>query len=279
MITALTDRAVIALTGPDRIEFLNGMISQDVTKVTPEQPLYGCLLTPQGKYFSDFFIISDGERILLDIAAERLVPTLQRLQMFKLRSKVMLSDVSADYRIYVAWGDYGDIAVSGFVYTDPRLAVMGRRVLTTDNVPTDATLDDYHAWRIQNGVPAGVDFELERTALLEANLDLLHGIAWDKGCYMGQELTARTHYRGLVKKRLLPFSFVGAVHTGDAPAFDSELRFDDTVIGHVRSTAGSYGMALVKLEFAELAWGGDNVVIDGQKVNLMKPEWFTLKSS
>jgi folate-binding protein YgfZ len=191
------------------------------------------------------------------------------LNMFKLRSKVTLSDVSDRYAVYAAWS--GDTATDGaIVYTDPRLAALGQRIITRQPIETNATLNDYHAWRIQHGVPDVTDFELERTALLEANLDLLHGISFDKGCYMGQELTARTHYRGLVKKRLLPFSFSGA-----APAYDADLRLNDVVIGQVRSTAGGYGMSLLKLEFADQAWAG-GVTVDGQAVEVLKPAWFKI---
>ncbi len=267
MMIALTDRGVIAIAGNDRVEFLNGLISQDVTKVTPEQPLYGCLLTPQGKYFADFFIIMRDEQILLDVAASRVDAVINRLNMFVLRSKVTITHVSADYHAYAHRDTI--LLCPDLVYQDPRRAAIGNRIIGQFTCETDATLEDYHAWRIQNGVPDITDFDLERTALLEANLDLLHGIAWDKGCYMGQELTARTHYRGLVKKRLLPFVFHGAV-----PAFDSELRLGDQVIGHTRSTAGSYGMALVKLEFADAAWNGGCIINDMQ-IDLLKPEWFT----
>lgn len=265
-IAHLTDRGVIRVEGTDAVPFLNGLISQDVTQVTAEQPLYGCLLTPQGKYFSDFFILIDGDAILLDIATSRLDATLQRLKMFVLRSKVSISTVTDTYKVYASWPK----GESFLGYGDPRLTAMGKRICTELNIVPNASLDDYHAWRIQNGVPDVADFDLERTALLEANLDVLQGIAWDKGCYMGQELTARTHYRGLVKKRLLPFRF-----EGDAPAHDSEVRLGDQVIGHTRSIAGSYGMALVKLEWAEQAWSSA-LSVNGDTATLLKPDWFKL---
>lgn len=271
MIAPLTDRGVIAVTGPDAVPFLNGLISQDVTQVTPDQPLYGCLLTPQGKYFADFFIIAQDDCIVLDVATARRDLVLQRLNMFRLRSKVTLTDVSGDYRVYAAWGhDTQETVPDGLSYTDPRWGGMGRRMLMQHDLATDAMLADYHEHRAQHGLPDVHDFEPERTALLEANIDQLHGIAWDKGCYMGQELTARTHYRGLVKKRLLPFRF-----NGDAPPYDSELRFADAVIGHVRGTATSHGLALVKLEHADAAWHG-GVTIDGRAAHLLRPDWFTL---
>lgn len=264
-IAYLTDRGVIALQGDERITFLNGLVSQDVSKVTEEQPLYGCLLTPQGKYLADFMIAVEGERLLLDVALSRKDVVLQRLRMFVLRSKVTLTDISTDYRVYAAWGD--DNAPMGF-YRDPRWNGLGFRAITQQPVEANATLDDYNAWRTQNGVPDVADIELERTALLEANIDQLHGIAWDKGCYMGQELTARTHYRGLIKKRLLPFQF-----TSTTPDHDTPIMMGTDTIGHTRGIAGSYGIALIKMEYAEAAWS-DGVTINDQPATLLKPEWF-----
>ncbi|HEY1097028.1 MAG TPA: folate-binding protein [Alphaproteobacteria bacterium] len=265
-IAHLTDRSVIAVSGDDRITFLNGLISQDMMKVTPEQPLYGCLLTPQGKYFADFLIIAHDDQILLDVHVSRKDAVINRLKMFVLRSKVTLSDAGEQYKIYAAWHDAP--LLNG--YNDPRYSGLGLRVCTADTVVTSAGLEDYHAWRIQNGVPDVADFDLERTALLEANLDLLHGVAWDKGCYMGQELTARTHYRGLIKKRLLPFTF-----SGNAPAHDTPLMIGTDTIGHTRSIAGNHGMALIKMEYADRAWGGD-ATLGGQTVIFSKPAWFII---
>lgn len=270
-IAHLTDRGVLRVAGVDAISFLNGLISQDVTKVTAEQPLYGCLLTPQGKYFADFMILLDGDAVLLDMPLVRVEPVLQRLKMFVLRSKVTISNVTNNYNVYASWPK----GESFLGYTDPRLAVLGKRISTELDIVANASLDDYHVWRIQNGVPDVADFELERTALLEANLDRLHGIAWDKGCYMGQELTARTHYRGLVKKRLLPFRF-----DGDAPSYDTELHLGDQVIGHTRSTAGSYGMALVKLDSQEALFDSEShITVANTIITIEKPEWFVIQQN
>jgi len=265
-IAPLTDRGVLVLHGVDRVTFLNGLISQDVTKVTTEQPLYGCLLTPQGKYFADFFIIMRDDAIMLDVPLVRKDAVLQRLNMFVLRSKVTIADVSSDHKIYAVWN--GTIANG---YADPRYSGLGQRVISTSILDTNTILDVYHTWRLQHGVADVTDFEIERTALLEANLDQLHGIAWEKGCYMGQELTARTHYRGLIKKRLLPFQF-----DGDAPVYDTPIMIGNDTIGHTRSTSNGYGLALMKMEFADAAWGG-SATVNGMDITILKPEWFELK--
>lgn len=264
---SLTDRSVIALDGADSIPFLNGLISQDVAKVTPEQPLYGCLLTPQGKYLADFMIGKDGDRILLDVAASRKDVVLQRLRMFVLRSKVTLTDVTVDYQLYAAWNS--DTVPEGF-YRDPRWSGLGFRAITQQAIETNVSLNDYHVWRTQNGVPDVADIDIERTALLEANIDQLHGIDWDKGCYMGQELTARTHYRGLIKKRLLPFRF-----EGPAPDYDTSILMGSETIGHTRGIAGSYGIALVKMEYATAALQ-EIATISGQVVQILKPDWMII---
>jgi folate-binding protein YgfZ len=263
-VACLTDRAVIRVSGDERVAFLNGLISQDVSKVTPEQPQYGWLLTPQGKYFSDFIMVEDGDALLLDMPASRKDVTFTRLRMFVLRAKVVLEDVSADYHVYAAWD--GGVLNNGFV--DPRVADLGQRVITHEALDSDATLDDYHTHRILCGVPDVSNMDIERTAMLEANMEMLHGVDWNKGCYMGQELTARTHYRGLIKKRLLPFRF-----EGDAPDYDTPLMLSDESIGHVRGVVHGVGMALVKMEFAADAWAQD-CSVNGQTARVLKPDWF-----
>jgi folate-binding protein YgfZ len=182
---------------------------------------------------------------------------------------VILEDISADYRVYAAWGDA--VLENGFV--DPRVAALGQFVITHEALDSDVTLDDYHAHRIACGVPDVSNIDIERTSMLEANMDFLHAIDWNKGCYMGQELTARTHYRGLIKKRLMPFRF-----EGEALEYDTPLMLGDETIGHVRGTVGHFGMALIKMEYADKAWAED-CVVNGRPARFMKPSWFDTKDA
>jgi len=192
---ALPGRAFIALSGPDRVSFLQGLVTQDVEK--GDRLLYSALLSPQGKYLYDFFIwVLDGS-ILLETDAPRRDELLQLLTRYKLRKNVTLEAYDAPvYQIFPA----GDYAPDNALY-DPRLAALGYRSLNKPDVP-DATIDEWTAHRLQYDVPdCPNDLRVGLSSPFEGNIDLLNGIAFDKGCYMGQELVSRIHHRGLVKRR------------------------------------------------------------------------------
>jgi hypothetical protein len=239
-IAVLPERAVLAVTGEDRVSFLQGLVSNDVTEAEPGRAVWAALLTPQGKWLADFFILSDGERLLLDCEREQLPMLRQRLSRYRLRSRVTLTE--ADLRNYVAWE--GDPEFTGIIARDPRLPDAGWRVLTADPIAITATQDDWDEYRLRLGLPDGSrDMEAEKSVLLEAGFDELHGVSWTKGCYMGQELTARTKYRGLVKRRLVPVLIDGVAPVPGAPI----LRHGREV-GTMRSASGRRGMAVLRLE-------------------------------
>jgi folate-binding protein YgfZ len=256
--TSLSHRGVFRVSGADKLDFLQGITSQDMRNVSPDKWLYGCFLTPQGKYLVDFFITAVGDDFLLDVDKALLSDFIKRLTMYKLRSKIMLEDVSAQYRIHA-------FKNGGQGFADPRWNGLGARLITTDDLPDDG--DDYALWLMQNGIPDTLDFERERTAMLEANMDLLNAISFDKGCYMGQELTARTHYRGLVKKRFLPLKFSGDVSfEKDAP-----VSQDGKTIGFIRRSHKNYALAKVELEAAEK---NSRVTVGDQNAEIIFPAWF-----
>jgi tRNA-modifying protein YgfZ len=259
-IALLPERAALAVTGEDRVEFLQGLVSNDVAEAAPGRAVWAALLTPQGKWLADFFILSDGERLLLDCERAQLPMIQLRLSRYRLRSKVTLSD--AERRVYVMWD--GEPVGTGIAAPDPRLPEAGWRVLSADPIPVTATEHDWDSHRLLLGLPDGSrDMESERSVLLEAGFDELHGVSWTKGCYMGQELTARTKYRGLVKRRLVPVRIDGA-----APPPGSPLLRDGREVGTMRSASGSHGMALVRLEALESALTGD-----GGTVTPAVPGW------
>jgi tRNA-modifying protein YgfZ len=253
MIAALPARAVIAVTGEDRVGFLQGLVSNDVTEAAPGHAIWAALLTPQGKWLADFFILTDGERLLLDCERAQLPMLQQRLTRYRLRSRVALND--ADLLVYAAWDGEPDVA--GIAARDPRLPEAGWRVLATDPIVTNASEADWDRWRLSLGLPDGSrDLESEKSVLLEAGFDELNGVSWTKGCYMGQELTARTKYRGLLKRRLVP------VHiNGEIPSPGAALLRDGREVGTMRSASGRQGMAVVRLEalWSPLTSGGTTV--------------------
>ena len=263
-LAALPGRAVIELGGPDRVAFLQGLVSNDVAEVVPGRAVWAALLTPQGKYLADFFILADGDRLLLD--AERAqVPTLvQRLTRFRLRSNVTIR-AAAELLVYVAW----DAAPAGAAIAapDPRLPEAGWRVIAATPLPATASEDDFDQHRLMLGLPDGTrDLEVDKTVLLEAGFDELHGVSWSKGCYMGQELTARTKYRGLVKRRLVPVAVDGPLPEPDAPV----LR-DGTEVGTMRSRRDGMGLAVLRLDAL-----GSTLACGEARLTARVPGWMRL---
>jgi hypothetical protein len=259
-IAALPGRAVIAISGEDRVAFLQGLVSNDVAEVRPGAAVWAAFLTPQGKWLADFFVLTDAERLLLDCERDQVAMLLPRLSRYRLRSRVSLSET--DLSVFVAWD--GEPAPGGVMAQDPRLPEAGWRVLSADPIAVNATEGDWDSWRLGLGLPDGSrDMEAEKSVLLEAGFDELHGVSWTKGCYMGQELTARTKYRGLVKRRLVPVRLDGPVPAAGAP-----LLLDGREVGMMRSARGSLGMALVRLGAL-----GSVLTCDATVVTPMVPGW------
>jgi folate-binding protein YgfZ len=289
----LEDRGFVTVTGDDRHAFLQGLVSNDVTKASPTRALHAALLTAQGRYLHDFFVVDLGEQLLLDCERARADDLRKRLSLYKLRSKVMLATVSDDYRVAACFGptileklklaEAGEAKeyAGGIAYVDPRLAAMGARVLLHAGPGEDplvalgcvrAEAEDYHAHRIQLGVPDGSrDLPIEKAILLENGFDELQGIDWKKGCYVGQELTARTKYRGLVRKRLLPVEVDGPM-----PAPGTEIALDGKDAGEMRSGQGNRALALLRLEAVETALAEGRPLTAGEaKLTPVKPAWAT----
>ncbi|MEQ8226771.1 MAG: folate-binding protein [Rhodospirillales bacterium] len=286
----LEDRGVLAIAGEDARSFLQGLISNDINKVTDEQAIHAALLTPQGKYLHDFFIaeVADGT-LLLDGERDRLSDLAKRLKLYKLRAKADISDQSDDWRVAVLSGGktgLGDtpsrasVTAGGVLFNDPRLPALGARaILPADTA--EATLTDlglqagdraaYDLLRIGLGVPDGSrDLVIDKSILLESGFDELNGVDWNKGCYMGQELTARTKYRGLIKKRLMPVDIEGALPEPGTP-----VTLDGKEVGEVRSSTTAdngtgRGLALIRLEHLD---AGSPFEAAGAKITPHKPDW------
>ncbi len=253
-IASLPHRGVLEIQGEDKAAFLQGLISNDIHHVTQERAIYAALLTPQGRFLYDFFIGKKGDSFFLDVESARLESLVKKLTLYKLRSKVTLIP-RPDLKIFAIWGegvataldlseDLGKIYKNAFM--DPRLLALGARMI--GEIPNSdfqlATPQDYDLHRLVLGIPeGGRDLIPERAILLESGLDELNAISWTKGCYMGQELTARTKYRGLVRKRLFPVTI-----QGKAPIEGTEVFFEGTSVGEMLSHNASYGLARLRLE-------------------------------
>ncbi len=239
----LPDRAVIEVSGKDRVSFLQGLVSNDVAEAAPGRAVWAALLTPQGKWLADFFILADGARLLLDCEAGQATTLAQRLTRFRLRAEVAIQPVPL--QVYAGWG--GAAPETGIAAPDPRTPDAGWRVLSDVPLPANATAEDWDRHRLALGLPDGSrDLEAEKTTLLEAGFDELHGVSWTKGCYMGQELTARTKYRGLLKRRLVPVRFDGAPPPPGAPVLRAGVE-----VGAMRSAVTGLGLALLRLDAIE----------------------------
>lgn len=246
MIARLPDRAVIEVSGEDRVSFLQGLVSNDVTQATPGQAVWAALLTPQGKWLADFFILHDGARLLLDCEASQSAMLVQRLTRFRLRAKVAVQ--ASPLLVHAAW-DGVPAVTAAVVAPDPRVEGAGWRVLAETPLATNATVAEWDRHRLAMGLPDGSrDLEAEKTTLLEAGFDELHGVSWTKGCYMGQELTARTKYRGLLKRRLVPVRIDGPTPAAGVPVMRNGVE-----AGIMRSSVPGMGIALLRLDAIEAA--------------------------
>ncbi len=286
----LDGRGVLAVSGPDSRRFLQGLVSNDVDKVGPAQAQYAALLTAQGKYLHDFLMIEVGREIWLDAEAERLGDLKRRLLIYRLRANATLEE-RPDLAVAAIFGNSALDAAglsggtgaarpfgSGVVFIDPRLTALGARCLLprADIRPTlvDAGVAEvgfpaYDRFRLELGVPDGSrDLVLEKSILLEAGFDELNGVDWQKGCYIGQELTARTKYRGLIKRRLMPIKI-----EGPALAPGTIVTADGREVGEIRSNRDGIGLALLRIEpIVE----GRPLRVESATVAAMIPSWMHL---
>ena len=257
----LLDRAVLSVSGEDRVSFLQGLVSNDVAQATETGAVWAALLTPQGKWLADFFVSARGDRLLLDVEAAQAASLAQRLTRFRLRARVTVEPVPL--QVHAGW----DAPAPDRAVPDPRLAEAGWRLLAEDGPSATADADAYDRHRLRLGLPDGSrDLEAEKTTLLEAGFDELHGVSWTKGCYMGQELTARTKYRGLLKRRLVPVRAEAAVPPPGTP-----VTVDGTEVGTMRSGRDGEGLALLRIDAL-----GKTLVAGGTALQAAVPAWMRL---
>ncbi len=244
----IPERGVVRISGEGAETFLQALVTNDVVDIPPGRAVYAALLTPQGKFLHDFFVTptADGQALLLETEAARLADLKRRLTIYKLRSRVEIEDVSADWQVLASAGAIAPVD-GALVFDDPRHAGMGQRALwpTGRDLPdVSDDIDSYHARRVALGVPDGSrDIEVEKNFMLEARFEQVNGIDFRKGCYVGQEITARSKYRGNVRKMLMPCRV-----DGDLPAPDTVVTVDGKDVGTVRSGAGDHVIAMLRLD-------------------------------
>ena len=284
-IAHLSSRAVIAVGGPDWRSFLQGLLTQDIDTLGDGEIRFGALLTPQGRLLYDLFVVGRDDGALLDVAAEHRDVLLQKLAMYRLRAKVEITP--NDTPVMVAfeplppagrgWGGGANADASettpppptpspqggGGYMPDPRLSELGWRGYGTFEATTNEAA--YNAHRLSLGIPGPADWGSEKTYPIEANFDLLNGIDFKKGCFVGQETTSRMKRRGMIKSRMLPLVFDGPPPAPGSEVLAGELRAGETL-------SGVPGRAMALLRLDRSAAGG--LTAEGRAMRVEHPEWF-----
>ncbi len=256
--TFLRTRAVIGLSGDDSIDFLQGLISNDARILLENKSIYAALLSPQGRFLHDFFLVPAQGKIFIDIQADRARDLFARLSLYKLRSKVEII-MKEEFLAAALWGSdsFSPIQAGCKIYPDPRLPEIGYRMLGTEdsikefivsNKCNEVGQGEYEKFRLSLTVPDTRDMIIEKSLLLECGFEELHGVDFSKGCYVGQEVTARSKFRGQVRK-----SFYGAISDSVLPACGEKIMAGNKIIGEIRTSEGNVGLAQLYNEEYEVA--------------------------
>ncbi len=245
----LADRGIIELKGVDATPFLQRLITNSVLDIPAGESRYAALLTPQGKLLFDFFVVPLAQEAgyLVDCLKEQASELMKRLNLHKMRANITIADKSEVFGVAVVFGGSPPEGIEGILYRDMRTKGMGQRVIAKRDalrqIP-NVSEAEYEAHRIAQGVPkGGVDFAYGDTFVHEANLDLLNGVDFKKGCYVGQEVVARVEFRKSARKRIVKIRF-----DGPAPAHGTEIMAGEASIGQVGSTAGHEGLAMLRFD-------------------------------
>jgi folate-binding protein YgfZ len=252
----LTDRALVEVSGEDRVSLLQGLLSQSLEALPPGEARYGALLTPQGRLLFDLFVVGRPEAIWLDVAAARRDDLLTRLKIYRLRARVDIRPLEAG-----VWTCWPEPPGPGWV-PDPRREGLAWRAWGPAAPPAaTGSLEDWRARRLAYGVGDAEDFDFDRDYPVELNFDRVGGIDFAKGCFVGQETTSRMKRRGQVKTRLVPIRF-----EGPPPARGSEVLKGELRAGEVRSGVDGLALALLRLDRIDGA-----LSVDGRAVSAEAP--------
>jgi tRNA-modifying protein YgfZ len=267
----LTDRGIVEVAGPDAASFLQGLVTNDVSKVTTQKSVYAALLAPQGKIIYDFLIVAAPNGFFLDCVRTYAADIAERLKKYKLRAKVTVTDRSNELAVIALSPGGPDFPA----VVDPRLPQLGRRaILPSTQVEPDLAStgydlrppNEYLDRRLALGVPdSATDIPPETLFPLDCNFEELNGVDFTKGCYVGQELTARMKHRATARKRLLPVSAEAPLPQAGTP-----LRLDGADIGELRGTFATRGMALIRLD---RLGNTAEAMADGVRVKIGRPAY------
>lgn len=277
-VSHLSDRGVLCVTGEDTQHFLHNLVTNDIESLSPGKARFAALLTPQGKIIADFFIIAAREPddgFWID-CPRALAPELaKRLGFYKLRAKIVISDLSETHAILAYWDEAVPDFESDLAFIDPRFAPLGSRLIIDQPLASSLASHPASFWqkhRILLGIPeGGKDFTYSDTFPHEADMDLLHGIDFNKGCYVGQEIVSRMHHRGTARTRAVPVQFPAGI----SPPEGVEIHAGAKIVGTLGSSSPEgHAIALLRLDRVQEAMAeGGNLSAGGLPLGILRPEW------
>ena len=269
----LNQTKFVSIKGQDNKDFLQGIITNDINKCT-KKVIYSCMLTPQGKFLSDFFVIPFKDSFLIEINKKFFDDFVTKLKLYKLRSKIDIEEINYLSSLIIINKSANRALEKGLIisndeyieYIDPRNINLGHRViiknelvdkLINSNKFVLTNIKEYQKIMIKNLIPNSInDLIINKSLLLENNFDHINALDWNKGCYVGQEITARMKYRALLKKSLR----VIKVNSGNVKSGD-QIFLEDTNIGQITSIIEDMGLAMIKIEDAKNAKKNNNILL------------------
>jgi len=286
----LPDRGVVKVAGDGARNFLHGLVTADILNLTPGAARFCALLTPQGKIIADFFVAEaparDGGGFFLDVPRERLATLVERLNLYKLRAKVIVEDLSEILGVLAAW-DGNPVSAAppdaqqsiGLRFADPRLPTLGMRLMLPPHLAATAASEfgamlvaasEYEAHRIALGIPrGGLDFSYGDAFPHETDMDQLNGVDFEKGCYVGQEVVSRMEHRGTARTRAVPIRYDGAV-----PQPGTAIVAAERQLGSIGSAAAGKAIALLRLDrVADALAQGETLMAGTTPIRPVKPDW------
>jgi tRNA-modifying protein YgfZ len=278
----LADRGVVKIAGDGARNFLHGLVTADILQLTPGTARFCALLTPQGKIIADFIVTEapakDGGGFFLDIPRAHGTALIGKLNLYKLRAKILVEDLSEGLGVLAVWDGSGTTE-HGLAYGDPRVPALGMRVMLPPHLAAATATElgavlvdasEYEAHRIALGVPqGGTDFNYGDAFPHESDMDQLGGVDFAKGCYIGQEVVSRMEHRGTSRTRAVPVRYDGA-----APPAGAVVTAGDRQVGTMGSAASGRALALLRLDrVADAMARGEPLVCGGVTIHLVKPGW------
>lgn len=247
-----TKSKFLEISGQDSVPFIQNLITNDINKCKENHFVYSCLLTPQGKFFADFFIFKNKEKYFFEVNDIFYENFLNKLNMYKLRSNINIEEIKLFYSFII----FGELEINNhyeILNFDPRNNNIGKKLIQYDPLikfnEKIIEIDEkkYHEILIKNKVPySPFDLQENKSLLLENNFDNINAISWNKGCFVGQEITARMKYRALLKKQLYALELIsGNIDIGD------KIVEKEVNLGQVISKANQYIFCMLKIELVK----------------------------